>query len=382
MEFCGPVVKTIDLSKEEKIEPQQKTKSDAIPETVSKKPTIVEPQVVTTKRKEVSKPRYSSSLSRTPSPFLKPHEREKAQKGTATAPQKKVGIDKKTDVASKPNNRESDTSSSESSESDDSEEEENNKTASRKKKVQQRSRKAKNSSDSDNDSDGDISDNEKVSSKGKNAFRRESGGDISNVEAIGKHKPHSGNKEQLESSSKKSKVAQLVSSEQGSVVQLPSSETKKSTVAVERRKSESSAESEDGRKSKQIGTASRKRTLSVTGLKKQQRDSSDSDSDQVVKKKRKKNKKTSKKNSDDSSDSENETKKKKHKKHKKHSKKSKKHKKHKKKSKKADTTSSSEDEPNERVVKNPTIGRMIGGVNEDLEKQLRERALKSMKKLD
>lgn len=85
----------------------------------------------------------------------------------------------------------------------------------------------------------------------------------------------------------------------------------------------------------------------------------------------KKKSKLSRKVSDDSSsDSEADEKRKKLKKHKKHSKKHKKHKKRKKRSK-LDKENSASDDDDEQA---PSF------VNEDLEKQLRERALKSMKK--
>jgi len=95
------------------------------------------------------------------------------------------------------------------------------------------------------------------------------------------------------------------------------------------------------------------------------------------------------------------SKRKKHKKHKKHSKKSKKHKKHKRKcsagKSRADSSSQGSSDEDEQLPhsvaakRNGNAGKLAlllpgasgaGVINEDLEKQLRERALKSMKKLD
>lgn len=103
-------------------------------------------------------------------------------------------------------------------------------------------------------------------------------------------------------------------------------------------------------------------------------DTSDEDTDQEAKKKRKKDVKPKAASSLSSSNSETDGKKAKklHKKHKKHSKKHKKHKKHKKIKDKKDLKSS-ESEP-EDVLAESSVN------NDDLEKKLRERALKSMKK--
>jgi len=76
-------------------------------------------------------------------------------------------------------------------------------------------------------------------------------------------------------------------------------------------------------------------------------------------------------------------KKKKHKKHKKHGKKHKKHKKHKKKNKRVNNNSSDSSDSDDIIdnEKSTAVKRSASTLpNDDLEKQLRERALKSMKR--
>lgn len=250
---------------------------------------------------------YSSSLSRTPSPFLK-------HKSGTTEPKR----------VTKPAND----------------------SYSSGKKSQAAQRRSEESSSSESDSD-----NESKPRKRKDATSTDASSDDGRVQndKVRKEKSSKNNKAQSALVTNKSKrPAPTVVIEDG----VPGAKKSKRD-SVDNDKQIEKSEKLDGSKSDNK-VSKKKEVLSSD---------SDHEDSTILKKKLK----SSKKVSDSSSDSEQSSKRKKHKKHKKHGKKHKKHKKHKKRSKKSESSDSEEE-----------VSHVV--VNDDLERQLRERALKSMKK--
>uniref|UniRef100_A0A1A9ZS89 Serine/arginine repetitive matrix protein 1 n=1 Tax=Glossina pallidipes TaxID=7398 RepID=A0A1A9ZS89_GLOPL len=458
VEYCGPSVKTIDLSKDEQItEVARKSKLTTLPppgEEKSKK--------LTSAGSATRRNRYSNSLSRTPSPFLKPHERKQAALGVQTTVVA-VAQKKTQDKPSETKKRRNDSDSSSSDTSDDSEDDSDEDSSDEneeepKKRMEKEREKFKIRTDEIKKVSHKTNTNQKLEKHSRSLTRKSNKSSSSDSESDGSEDSEDDkSRKKLMIKSSKPMPSKTANHKESRTIVPPAiederkreklsvetidkrkhiAETKDSNVSVKRIKTNSdlanvsvgaskkshnscstrtelkkqatdsdSEDKDERRENLKLSSklANRKRTqsaASISGHKKGRHNVSSDSDEHVSKKKRKKAKKSSSKhNSDDetSSDSENESnkQKKKHKKHKKHSsKKSKKHKKHKKKSKKSVETSSSSDD--ERITRgeshkrddkavgkvSTTASMLLGGVNEDLEKQLRERALKSMKKLD